>query len=795
MTSTFRALFAKPSYLIMSVVVLGVSIAAQITITSVVEAVLIRPPSGRDTGRLVFLQGHAQWAGVTYPDFVDFRERNTCFSTIFAYERAELVNIVIAGQMTPAHCSAVSGNYFSALGILPEKGRLLAPSDDVQGGGAVAMVSHELSQTLNLSVGSLIKINVTQFQVVGILPPRLDTIDRGVRTDVWVPIWQATAFNPSFIFTNRDWIWLMVGGRLKAGVPFSAAAAEISAIGKQVQRENPKFDRTSNFRLISLLQFRMVGSDSSHTMLLLFGIVWFLFSLAFTNFFTLTLLRLLTRQRELAIRIALGARKTDIGRWLLGELMVAAGLSLLAGYGLSWVFLWALRLNSSTAAMVAATGIEVAPRSAAVVIMLVAVCILTIWRLALRTAYRPDLVLAIRETGSAPGRHRTLLGLFAVQLAIIFFLVASAVSLVETLEKTASRPLPFRSDRLLLMDVDLRAIGHGRNNDDTATFLNRIMQQLRQVPGVVDAGASSSAPFEESAATSIIINGRNPSDEPDNNFVFRPTITGRLIETLGIQIFEGRSIEDNDILSKANVVVVDKAAANRFWPGQDPIGKSFLPWPISPPLSIVGVVDDVPTYEGEKRVPHIYLPFNKSSIAFFTLHIAVRDDSRVMRDRVIASVQSVWPYENVPPIRSIQDQMEVWTSDLARVVQIIVWLAGFATLVTGCGFYFFSSYVARQTIKDAAIRMALGARTTDVFHAHLRRYRFGILGGFLLGGILIAVAQPFWAQLHIGITTTRPAYLATAAVLIAGIASTGLCLPLRKIAGLNLNHVLRNDAE
>lgn len=794
MTSTIRSLFAKPSYLIMSVIVLGVSIAAQITITSVVETVLIRPPTGRDTSQLVFLQNLDQDVGLTFPDYVDLRERNTCFATIFAYERPQTINLVIGGQSTPARCSAVSGNYFSALGLLPENGRLLTPSDDVPGGGAVAMVSHELSQTLNLSVGSLVKINVTQFQVVGILPPRLDSIDRGVKTDIWVPIWQATAFNPSFIFTNRDWNWLMVGGRLKPGVSLQAAGAEMGAIRKQIQHENPKFDRTSIFRLVSLLQFRLVGDDTSHTILLLFGIVWFLFSLAFTNFFTLTLLRLLTRQRELAIRIALGARRTDIGRWLLGELLVTAGLSLLTGYSLSWVFLWGLKLNSRTATMVANTGIIIAPRSAAVVILLVMACIVIVWQLALRAAYRPNLVVAIRETGSAPRHHRTLLGLFTVQFAIMFFLVASAVSMIATLERTAARPLPFRSDRLLLMDVDLRAIGHGRNNDDTAAFLNQILERLRQVPGVVDAAASSSAPFQESASTNIIIGGHDPADEPDQNFVFRPTISGRLFETLGIRILEGRSIKDSDILSKSNVVVVDKAAANRFWSGQDPIGKSFLPWPVSPPLSIVGVVDNVPTYEGEKPVPHIYLPFNKSSVAFFTLHIAVNEDSLAMRERVSASVRSVWPYENVPPIRSIQDQIGLWTSDLVQVVHIIVWVAAFATVVTGCGFYFFSAYIARQTIKDAAIRMALGAGTIDVLRAHLRRYRFGIFGGILLGGVLIAAAQPFWAQLHFGITMTRPTCLAAAIVLIAAIALVGLCLPLRRILSLDLNHVLRNDA-
>ncbi len=790
--SAVRSLLRRPAYIVTSVIVLSVSIAAQLMITSVVDATLVRPPSGRKTAELVFVRSSAGRGDVSFPDAKDIRDGNSCFAATFAYQAsARTVNLAVGDDMTAAAYGFVSGDFFNVLGVAAKEGRLIGPGDDVSGGAPVAVISSQLQRKLNLSVGAIVKINTKPFEIIGVLPPNFEAIDRHTRPDVWLPTYQVATVLKATNLTSRSLQWLTVGGRLKPGVSFASANAEVSVIGQRLQREYPKDNFGVTLRLEPLLQFRLGRDGSSRTMLMLFGVVWFLFALAFTNFFALTLLRLFTRGRELSIRLALGARRMDIGRWLLGELLVIAIVSLGCGIGLSFLFVRALQLDAKIAAVVNTAGVHIDGRAMLAVLLAVAVCIAVVWFLALRHACRADLVSAIRETGSAPKRQRAFGLLFAMQFALAFFLLSMAVAFVGTLRDISNRKFIFRSENLLLMEVDARAAGQAV---DKVAFFNRIVDRLQQVSGVTSVAAASRPPLGGSGWTNLIVGERDPSEEADKNFSYYSLITPRYFETIDVRLVDGRTLDQHDIQAQSDVALIDRAAVDRFWP-QGALGKTFRPSPNSRPLTVIGVVDNIPVSQETKVRPHVYFPYNYWTDTSFTFHIAVAGDSPALRNSIAAALRDVWPFRTVPELKSIQQQIEGSSAELTSAVRIILWVTGFATLITGFGFYFFSSYMASQTLKDAAIRIALGANSSHVVGAHLRRYRYGIIGGLVVGGALIASAKPLWGYLNLNAAGLNPLYLAIAVILLTSIAAIGLCIPLLKVVGMDIFLTLRNNAE
>lgn len=756
---------------------------------------LLRPPSGNAPSQLALVQSTLPSGIVSYPDYLSLQERSRSFSSIFAFERPGKISFSTGDNMAPASYSLVSGNYFTATGVQASTGRVLVPEDDVKGAAPVAVVSAALSQQFELKIGSVIKLNTTAFQVVGILPPNYEDIEKNDRIEIWIPIWQIAAVHQTWVLTNRNYQWITVGGRLKSGVPFDQANSEIRGIGKQLQHDFPSTNLGTDLGLESVLRFRLDQDHSSSAMLLLFGLGWFLFALAFANFFALTLVRLLNRRRELSIRLSLGASRADLGRWLLGELTIVSAFSVLAGYGLSFLFVSVLRQNPHFANLLDRVQVQVDLRSIAVVVLAAITGILTVWLITLRAVQRTDLVSAIRETASAPKRRRILVGLFALQFGIVLFMLATAASLVGTLRDAAKHNYSFRTENLLFMDVDLRAAGHAANSTETQTFLRKMLDRIREVPGVTGVAAGTSVPLGRSGFTNIIIDNKDPAQEADHNFVLWTFMTPNYVETLGLPLIGGHTLNKHDVQVNSNVVMVDQTAAKRFWPTTDAIGKTFQPWPGGPQLLVIGIVANMPSSDESKPMPRIYLSNNITDGTRFTLDIAVDRDSGSIREQVQSSLSGLWPYRNVPKLRSVQDQIQSSRDDLATTVQITLWVVGFAILITTFGFYFFSAYTVSRTLKDAAVRLALGAHWSEILKVHLLRFRWGVIGGFLIGVLLLVGGEALWANFAVKITVSGFVSLAFAAVFLGGVAGVGLCLPLRRVAAMNCFLLLRSDVE
>ena len=784
---TLRALVSKPSYFVVSVVVLGVSIAAQLALFAVVDGMLLRPPSAQRPGELAFVRSSLPSGRVSYPDFRDLQERSTSFAATFSYFVSNRTALEHEDQLRTTRIALVSGSYFPALGVGGASGRLLGPDDDRDNAAPVAVITADLSRQQRIGVGAIVRVNTHPFTVVGILPDGFRGIERNAHVEVYVPWSQLAVVQPKWVLTNRGYQSTTVAARLKPDVSLEQANAELGAIGAQLQQENPKHNYGMTLRAVSFVGFRYALDSGARAMVLVAGLVWLLFALAATNFFALTLLRLLERRRELAVRVALGATTGDLGRELLAELLCVSAAAVAWGVGLGWALLAWLKRDPNVAALVEASGIALDARALAAAGAALSVAVLGVWLLAWRRAARVDLAAVIKEGGSAPRRKAAFAGLFAVQFAIALFLVAVALGFGDALRALASRTHPFRTENLLLFDANFRHLGVA--GERRVAFIDSTFARLRDVPGVTHVGASSSAPLGGAGWTNIIVDERDPALAPDKCFVHRSVVTPDFFGAAGIRLLHGRQFEEAETRAGVNVALVNAAAARRHWP-DGALGKTFRPWVNGPVHTVVGVVDDVPVDASGKVLPQIFTPWVQAVEWSLVVHVAVRQDNAATRAALTGALRDVWPRPAPPALRPVQAQIGTAAADFVTAVRVVLGIAGFATLVTSCGLYFFSAYTAAQTLRDSAIRRALGAQTRDMVWSHLARYRLGLAGGAALGLGLLAWLAPRLETVGPIAVPMRYGYVVAALAVLLAIALAGLCLPLRRVVRADLARTL-----
>jgi putative ABC transport system permease protein len=790
-----RALLVRPSYFAIGTLVLTVSIAALLLVVSVVDGVLVRPPTARATSELGFVRSSLPFGIMSYPDFVDLRKRNTVFRGVFAYDRPNEVGVAVGDRFSVEKCAAASGNFFNLLGVSAARGRVFIDADDVKNGRAVAVISPALAARLQVDVGSILRIDQQSFEVIGVLPANFCGIDRNAQSDIWLPMSHVVAYRPSWILENRNVQWVRAAGRLNPGVSLAAANAEVFSIGSALQHDFPQTDLGLNLYVDSYFRFRLAQDSTAKIMLLVMAVVGLLFLLAFSNFCALTLLRLFNRRREIAIKLAVGARVADIGWWILGELATVLTVSLAAGFGLAVVLLRALHSVPKLQPILAGARVAIEYRSAAVVIGSCVLCGLIVWVAALKAACRVELLSAIKESASAPRRQIALTALFAVQFAIAFALLATGLAFFAGLREAASQKLPLRSENVLLTDLNMRLVGFAGQLDRVKTVVDSALARVRECPGVEVAAAASVPPLNLPNWTNLIIDGKDPALEADKNLAALVAVTPQYHEATGVRLRSGRAIDENDLTGKARVAVISASAATRFWPGTNPLGHTFRHNPNGPLYTIIGVCDDIAVAVGKKSPPQVLLPYSQVASPVFTMYIGVRSSSMAMKQQIVDALNPVWPYVQLSSIRSIDDDIKASFADLAATVQIVIWITGLALIVAAVGIYFFSAHTASQTIRDAAIRVALGSTSAGIVVVHIKRYRLAVVAGLVIGAALLALARSMLPDVSGHVVTVRVVMVSYAAAATIAVTLVGLCVPLRRLLALDLYRILVRTAE
>jgi putative ABC transport system permease protein len=791
--TALRALRRQPRDPLMCIVVLAVSTAALLTIAAIADAMLFRNPTARAPDQLTFIRSSLEGGVVSAPDFIDLDERITRLSGVFAYDRVIDVSLGFRDQVVTGRSQAVSGTFFPTLGVAALRGRLFTAADDREGTEPVVVLAARFAEEHALQLDDIVTLNQRPFRVVGILPPEYQPVVRDARPTLWIPLAHIGAYRASWLMANRGSQWLRLGGRLAPGTTHAEVEAELDVVAQQIRQENPQHNYGMRFSLASFPALRLTDDRTARTSLMLGGIVAALFILAFTNLAALTLLRLLKRRREVALRRAIGADNSHISGWLACETIIVLLLGFALGIALSFLQLGLLRLDPHLGRLVSGAGATLDLRVVAVIGGAVGIAGWVLWVVLQRIQKRDDVWTTLKEGPSAPRSQRLFLSLLAVQLGLAFLLLAMASSLLDELRKTLSRPLAIRSERAYLVDVDLRALGWFNDVPRSNAFHRTLQQAIAATPGVTGVGLTSRAPLTTPGWTNVVVDERDPALEPDQGIASFGFIGPGYFSTLGLPIEQGREISAHEIEQLQHVAVINRAMWRRYWPAESsPIGLAFRPWAGGQLTTIVGVVADRAADGTVESRPRIYLPYATSSSGTTrpVYVIAVDDPSPAMRQRLVDTIAAHWPQSGAPQPYSIEQHItEHWSEPLATV-RTSVGVAVFALLVTGCGLYFISAYTAALTQRETAIRLALGARTIDLVRHHVARYRWAPLGGGLAGLALVVVAHPLLAALDGRIPAPDWRYGLFAGATLSLIVMLGLAAPLWSLRRLDVNRTL-----
>ncbi|MEK6321115.1 MAG: ABC transporter permease [Acidobacteriota bacterium] len=793
-----RVLVKSPGFTLIAVITLALGIGANTSIFSVVNAVLLRSLPYPEADRLVWLtERHEQipsrW--VSYPNFLDWRSRSQSFEAM-ATIRGWQMTLTGDGEAQSLSARMITADYFRVMGVRPMLGRDFISEQDRFGAPFVTMLSHAFWRAQFGGdpevVGGTITLDNKPFTVVGVMPQEFQ--EQGPA--LWVPTEQYAELPPSGWFNRDNRIVGNVIGRLKPGVTIDQARAEMKSIEQQLIAEHPMTNGGNTIQMVTL-QESIVG-DTRRSLLLLFAAVGVVLLIACANVANLLLARAATRQKEFAIRAALGA-----SRWrLLRQLLIESVMMSVLGGGIG------LLLASWGVDLIVKFAPPDLPRLASVTIgwnvlgFTLGLSMLTGIIFGIAPAWqstKTDLHEALKEGGrsSSDARSGRLRNVFVVaEVALAMVLLAGAGLLIKSLARLLASDPGFNPQNVVTMQILPREAYPSRAQ--LMVFHSQLLERLAAMPGVEAVCVLNDRPgFEPGWQNDINpeINGeylKINAGELIN--VDWGIITSDYFKTMGIPIKQGRSFTEQEIAQGAPVMLVDEQLANRFWPQGDALGK-HIKYDSATPIEIIGIAGDVRTYGSETlgRIK-IYTSFGRSPLPRST--VAVRSagvDPESLIAAIKGEVRAINP--NVPT-----DDAATLESQLARHIaprRFSTWLlgvfAGVALLLAAVGIYGIMSYAVTQRTRELGIRIALGAQKLDVFSLMIGQSMRLVLAGLALG-MLASFALTRWLKsLLFGVSPADPTTFVLIALLLTAVALVACYLPARRATKVDPMVALRYE--
>ncbi len=774
-----RQLRSNPGFTLAAIVTLALGIGATTAIFTVVRSVLLRPLPYPDAGRIMRVyQVSAQQNDMPFspPNYVDLRNQSRSFSHLGAAAGATV--ILTGGEPERLDAVYASEPFLAALGVRPRHGRLLEAADEVSGAPPVALLSHGLWQRRFGSdpgiVGRALTINDTLRTVVGILPPG---VEHPLAGDVWLPL----QFEPDEM-NQRFSMYLDVVARLAPGVRAQQAQAELDTLARYIEPLLP--EKMPGFGVRATPLHEATVGEVRSTLLLLLGAVGFVWLIACANVANLMLSRAVGREREWAVRAALGAGRARLAAQLLTEGVLLALLGGAAGLLVGrWCVTGLLAMRPSNLPRLQEVALDPAVFAFAALISIAAGLLFGLTP-ALRVA-RPAAGEALKSGAQTSGLpHARMRGaLVVLQLSLSLVLLAGAGLMLRTLWKLHSTPPGFDARNVLVADIFLPP-GKYSTDPQRAAFLDKALNELRALPGVESAGATTNLPLSGTGMDyGLLIEGRpNPEGDDIRSANFRP-VSAEYLSLMRIPLRAGRSIEGRDIAGAPEVVVINEAMARRFWPGDNPIGQRIRIARGREPAwrEIIGVVGDI-RHEGLHLAPRaeMYVPFAQQPMRFLRLAVRTAGDPRALAGALRQAVWAVDPDQPVSRVRTMEDVVAASISETRFYGSLLGAFAALALGLAAVGIYGVMSYAVASRTREIGIRLALGAQRGGIFRLVMARgarlAAFGIALG--TGGALAATSG--LEKLLYGVTPTDAATLASVAVLLAFVALLACWLPARR---------------
>lgn len=782
-----RMFVKTPSFSVVAVAALALGIGVNSAIFSVVNTVLLRPLPYKDPERLMMVWEDSSRHG--YPrdtpapaNYADWRDQNQTFEGMAAIADVTL-NLTGAGDPERLEGRRVSANMFPLLGVEPQLGRTFTADEDKPGTQKVVVLSDALwrrrfSANQNI-VGQSITLNGESYLVTGVMPAHFQFPSRD--DQFWVPL----AFTNEQA-TQRTNHFLQVVGRLRSGVGPTQAQADMTAVATRLQQQYPE-SNTDLGAVVVPLHENIMG-DIKRPLMILFGAVGLVLLIACANVANLLLARATLRQKEIAVRVALGASRWRIVRQLLTESVLLSALAGVIGLILSVVGLLLFRAfipeNISQAKEV-----SLDPR---VLGFTVGVSVLTGLIFGLAPALQASRLgqsETLKETGrdsvTAAGGNRIRGLLVVAEVALSIVLLVGAGLLINSFLRLRNVDPGFRADNLLTMKVVLPEPRY-REFDKRTAFYTDLVQRVQSLPGVASAAVTTNLPlYRQGNSIGIFIDGR-PDPQPGQELIVVTRIVSpSYFETMGIQLVKGRFLSDQDVTSGQRVVVISEAMANKFWPGEDPIGKRLAGGRVRSPQEwrhVVGVVKDVRQFEltAEPR-PQMYLTYRQAG--FFAPRDLVVKTTVDPSSLASAVRKTVWEIDKDQPVASIRTMDEILSESIARQrfsMLLLAIFAGIALALAAVGIYSVMSYSVTRRTQEIGIRMALGAPRGAVLRLAIGRELKFVLVGLVIGiGVSLALTR-LMTSLLFGVTPSDPVTFVSISLVLVGASLLASYLPARR---------------
>jgi len=793
-----RVLSKRPAFTAVAVVALALGIGANSAIFSVVNALLLRPLPFRDPDRLVQVWESDVKRGqdtgtVAYPNFADWRDQNDVFEQVVAYSDRTF-DLTGAAEPERIQGAIVSPAFFPMLRIKPMLGRVLLAEEDQPNKVFSVVMSERLWQRRFDSdpqiIGQAIDLNSESFTVVGVIAQVTDLSGMPDETELWIPISHSRGFD------NRRGHYLSVMARFKSGVTREQAQANMDTIASGLAARYPDSNTDHGVRLVPL-QEQIVG-DFRLALLVLLGAVAFVLLIASANVANMLLARAASRQKEIAIRTALGAGRFRLIRQLLTESLL---LSALGGAGGLLLALWGVYL-------LVAFGPANLPRAKEVAIdgRVFAVSLLTgiIFGLvpALQ-ASRPDLNETLKESGrSTTGSvgHRRVRGLLVVsEIALSLVLLVGAGLLMRSFLKLQAVNPGFNPQNVLTMQISLRGPNYQKEAPVIA-FYDQLLDQIKALPGVQSVATRSHLPValdEDYANLSFNIEGQfyEPANRPS---AFYNAVSPAYFQTMEIPVLKGRSFDEHDVIKAQTVIIINETLAQRYFLGEDPIARRMTLNDVNPNeedwATVVGIVKDTKPRELDREpVAEMYVPFAQQPRSSMVLMIRTTNKPEGLVAAVRREVQTLDKNQLVHSIRPLESVMsEAVATPRFRTLLLGVF-AVVALILAMVGVYGVMSYTVTQRTHEIGIRVALGAQGSDVLKLVIGHGMALAFAGIGIGLAASVALTRVISKLLFGVKATDPVTFVVIALLLTSVALLASYLPARRAAKVDPMVALRYE--
>ena len=795
-----RALRRRPGVSLAVLLTLTLGIGANTALFSVVRGVLLRQLPVVDPDRTVMVYQHDRVSGTerepfSVPDYYDLAARGRSFAGLAAYAGMPVTLGRDGTDPTRVNATGVTHAFFTLLGGPPALGRGFAEAEDAPGGSKVAILSDALWRGRFLAdtaiLGRTLRLDDGAYTVIGVAPAQLDL--PGPATDVWLPLQVGPTSTP------RSQHNVMVIGRLSPGVSIGDAGREVAAIGTQLEAEYPESNRGRGISVEAMTE--VVVGDVRLALVLLLGAVTLLLLVACANVASLLLAQGWARTREFALRRTLGASTFRLGRQFLLENLLLTGVAGLLGV---LVAIWGLQLllDLAPADLPRLAEVRVDGMVLAATLALAVTVGLVFGMVPLAQARRLDLHAAVQgeggRSGSAgPRRRRLRDALVVAEVAVSALLVIGAGLLLRSLHNLRAVDPGFRTERVMKLDFRLPEARYPQSFSDyprwseVTGFHAELIDRITGVPGVLDAAIAANHPLAPGFTSSFVIEGRENEYEQQPEIPIRPVTSG-YFATMGVPLRRGRMLEPRDGVGAPDVLLINEAAARRFFAGRDPVGQRISFWDRT--REIVGVVANERFRGlGEDAPPAAYPPIAQVPMTTATLLVRTTAEPATL---VPALREAVWSLDPELALSGIEPLDRTLSDSMARPRFTTVLLgvfAALAVLLASIGIHGLLGYAVVQRTRELGIRLALGAPR--------RRLLAEVVGHgvalALLGvgiGLVGALALTRLLQgLLFGVAPTDPAIFAATPVILAGVAVLASCLPARRATRVDPMIALRSE--